>query len=80
MDDIFIGLDTSNRFPILNIVKDEFKDYQVFITTYDRQLFELAKRKFEIEIPGKWKTTELYVDYDNIGTQRFEKPIIVDEF
>ncbi len=39
--------------------------------------FELAKRKFEIEIPDKWKTAEFYVDYDIIGTQPFEKPIIV---
>lgn len=77
LDDVFVGLDTSNRFPILNILKEEFKEYQIFVTTYDRNLFELAKRKFEIEIPGKWKTSEFYVDHDMIGAQSFEKPIIV---
>lgn len=77
LDDVFIGLDTSNRFPILNILKEEFGEHQIFVTTYDRHLFELAKRKFEIEIPGKWKTAEFYVDHDIIGTQPFEKPIIV---
>lgn len=77
LDDVFVGLDTSNRFPILNIIKEEFKEHQIFVATYDRHLFELAKRKFEIEIPGKWKTSEFYVDHDMVGTQPFEKPIIV---
>ena len=77
LDDVFIGLDTSNRFPILNILKEEFKEHQIFVTTYDRHLFELAKRKFEIEIPGKWKTAEFYVDHVIVGTQQIEQPIIV---
>jgi len=77
LDDVFVGLDTSNRFPILNIIKEEFKEHQIFVATYDRHLFELAKRKFEIEIPDKWKTSEFYVDHDMVGTQPFEKPIIV---
>lgn len=77
LDDVFVGLDTSNRFPILNILKEEFREHQIFVTTYDRHLFELAKRKFEVEIPGKWRTAEFYVDHDQVGTQPFEKPIIV---
>ena len=78
LDDVFIGLDTSNRFPVLNILKEEFKGHQIFVTTYDRHMYELAKRKFEIEIPGKWKTAEFYVDHDNVGGQAFDKPIIVE--
>ncbi|MBL7859759.1 MAG: ATP-binding protein, partial [Cyclobacteriaceae bacterium] len=77
LDDVFVGLDTSNRFPILNILKEEFREHQIFVTTYDRHLFELAKRKFEVEIPGKWRTAEFYVDHDQVGAQPFEKPIIV---
>jgi len=45
LDDVLIGLDTSNRFPILYILKEEFKEHQIFVTTYDRHLFELAKKK-----------------------------------
>lgn len=46
LDDVFIGLDTSNRIPLLEILKDEFinQDFQIFISTYDRQWFELARQ------------------------------------
>lgn len=77
LDDIFIGLDLSNRLPILNIIKNEFSDYQVFITTYDRHLYELAKRKFETETPNRWKSVELYVGKDSIDNQPVDRPILV---
>lgn len=59
LDDIFIGLDTSNRLPLLDILRDEFSDFQIFITTYDRNWFELAKEQLS---PGKWKLLEMYHD------------------
>ncbi len=77
LDDVFIGLDTTNRLPILDIIKNEFSDYQVFISTYDRHLYELAKRKFETEIQGKWKSIELYVGKDSIDNQPVDRPILV---
>lgn len=77
LDDVFIGLDLTNRLPILDIIKNEFSDYQVFISTYDRHLYELAKRKFETETPAKWKSVELYVGKDQIGTQPVDRPILV---
>ncbi|MHB1686959.1 MAG: ATP-binding protein [Ignavibacteriaceae bacterium] len=77
LDDIFIGLDAGNRIPILNILKDKFPEYQVFISTYDRHWFELAKNNFEIESPGKWLTCEFYVGKENVGNLEFEKPIVV---
>lgn len=77
LDDVFIGLDLTNRLPILDIIKNEFSDYQVFISTYDRHLYELAKRKFETEVPGKWKSIELYVGKDQIDNQPVDRPILV---
>lgn len=77
LDDIFIGLDLSNRLPILDIINNEFADYQVFISTYDRHLYELAKRKFETETQGRWKSIELYVSKDFIENQQIDKPILV---
>lgn len=77
LDDVFIGLDLTNRLPILDIIKNEFSDYQVFISTYDRHLYELAKRKFETETPGKWKSIELYVGKDLIDNQPVDRPILV---
>jgi len=77
LDDVFIGLDLSNRIPILDIIKNEFSDYQVFISTYDRHLYELAKRKFESEIPGKWKSIELYVGKVKVDNLPIDIPILV---
>lgn len=77
LDDVFIGLDLTNRLPILDIIKNEFSDYQVFISTYDRHLYELAKRKFEAEVPGKWQSIELYVGKDQIVNQPVDRPILV---
>lgn len=59
LDDIFIGLDTSNRLPLLDILKDEFSDFQIFMTTYDRNWFELAKDQLNAK---KWKLLEMYHD------------------
>jgi energy-coupling factor transporter ATP-binding protein EcfA2 len=77
LDDVFIGLDLTNRLPILEIIKNEFADYQVFISTYDRHLYELAKRKFETETSGRWKSVELFVGKDSINNEPVERPILV---
>lgn len=77
LDDIFIGLDLTNRLPILDIIKNEFSEYQVFISTYDRHLYELAKRKFETESPGRWKSVELFVGKDSINNEPVDRPILV---
>ena len=78
LDDVFIGLDLTNRLPILDIIKNEFSDYQIFISTYDRHLYEMAKRKFDIEAPDKWKSIELYVGRDQINSQSVDRPILVN--
>jgi hypothetical protein len=77
LDDVFIGLDLTNRLPILDIIKNEFSDYQVFISTYDRHLYELAKRKFETESPDRWKSVELFVGKDSIDNEPVDRPILV---
>lgn len=78
LDDVFVGLDTTNRLPILKIIQNEFKEHQIFVATYDRHLYELAKQQFEIETPGKWKSREFYVDREDDGTKQFELPLIVE--
>lgn len=56
LDDIFIGLDISNRLPLLKILETHFAEYQVFITTYDKPWYEYV-RGF---LSDKWKTIEFY--------------------
>ena len=41
LDDVLIGLDMSNRLPVLDILDEYFSDYQIFLTTYDKAWYEL---------------------------------------
>ena len=71
LDDIFIGLDMSNRLPLLKILQEEFTEYQIFMTTYDRNWFEVAKKHLGEK---HWKTIEMYV-----GKQgAFDVPVVID--
>jgi len=55
LDDILIGLDNANRLKLLKVIKEDFSDFQVFITTYDRHWYEVAK----LNLPD-WKFIEFY--------------------
>lgn len=107
LDDIFIGLDTSNRKPLLKILteykiptydvevdvesgnskiilkKDEnenvifephpfFNRYQIFITTYDKHWFEIAKNFLP---ESNWQSIEMYSHYDAVN--KIELPLII---
>ncbi len=73
LDDIFIGLDIANRMPLLEILRTEFADYQIFITTYDKPWFDYAK-SFLKEEDG-WLTLEFYAELTKEG---YEIPKIFD--
>lgn len=77
LDDVFIGLDTSNRIPLLEILRDEFikQDFQIFISTYDRQWFELARQWF-VNNGCKFKSLELYIEDDGNPTTP-EYPVVL---
>lgn len=72
LDDIFIGLDTSNRLPLLKILREQFTDWQVILTTYDRHWFEIAK--LEMDSAG-WLFYEMYVTINDNPV--FEYPVII---
>ena len=71
LDDIFIGLDMSNRLPVLEIIRDKFQDYQVFITTYDKAWYEYAKSWLPA---SEWVTYEFYAKPEH--QHGFEIPLI----
>ena len=84
LDDIFIGLDTSNRIPLLEILKNDFYDFQIFITTYDRYWYELASEY----LGSSWKKAELYcgaisekqiIDGVEKEINLFEVPVLIQE-
>lgn len=59
LDDVFIGMDMGNRLPLLEILQEDFRDYQIVMTTYDKPWFEVAKHHL-----GKsdWRYYEFYID------------------
>lgn len=52
LDDVLIGLDWSNRLPVLKIIDEEFADWQVILMTFDRVWFDLARE--HTEQTGRW--------------------------
>ncbi|HQY67131.1 MAG TPA: AAA family ATPase [Pyrinomonadaceae bacterium] len=55
LDDVLIGLDMSNRLPVLDILKQHFSEYQIFFFTYDRAWYEIVKLRFT-----DWATAEFF--------------------
>ena len=80
LDDLLIGLDMSNRLPLLDILKKHFievdkdKQFQVIMTTYDKVWYELVRSYFGFE---KWKYTEIYTK--SLKDDDFEIPVIFNE-
>jgi hypothetical protein len=72
LDDIFIGLDLSNRLPFLEILKSDFGNYQVFITTYDKPWYEFVKTNYLNKNPN-WKCFEIYAGRSKKG---FTIPVV----
>lgn len=72
LDDIFIGLDISNRLPLLEILKTDFSNYQTFITTYDKPWYEFVKTHYLSKNNG-WKCFEIYAGRSKKG---FTIPVV----
>ena len=72
LDDMLIGLDMSNRLPVLDILHDDFSDYQIFLTTYDKTWYEIVKQRTEQK---DWKYAEFYFG----ETDEYELPIYVED-
>ena len=56
LDDILIGLDNEHRLKLIKLLKEpDFQEFQIFITTYDRHWYEVAKLQLT-----DWKFLEFY--------------------
>ncbi|MCY3724606.1 MAG: AAA family ATPase [Candidatus Poribacteria bacterium] len=73
LDDVLIGLDMSNRLPVLDILNDYFPDHQIFLTTYDKAWYEIAKQRTSRS--GKWKAVEFYFSQ----TDAYEIPVYAED-
>ena len=57
LDDVLVGLDHSNRLPVLNVLVDLFTNWQVVLLTHDKGWFDLARQR----VPdGEWACYEIY--------------------
>ena len=72
LDDVLIGLDMSNRFPVLDILERDFKDYQIFLMTYDKTWYEIVKQRTDEK---NWKYTEFYFK----ATDAYEIPVCKED-
>jgi ABC-type lipoprotein export system ATPase subunit len=68
LDDLLISLDMGNRLNLVNILKNEFSNFQIFFFTHDKGLFEIFKEKMD------WKSYEIYI---NDTKYEYETPLIV---
>jgi len=60
LDDLLISLDMSNRERVLDIVLNEFSNYQILILTHDRNFFELTRHRINHFKQDNWKYIEMY--------------------
>ena len=72
LDDVLIGLDMSNRLPVIDILKEYFSDYQIFFMTYDRAWYEIVRQR---TADSEWKYAEFYFS----KTDEYEIPIYIED-
>lgn len=71
LDDVLIGLDMSNRLPILGVLENFFPNHQKVITTYDRQWYEMVRLRTQ---DADWN----YIEFYRGRLEDFEMPILKD--
>lgn len=65
LDDVLVGLDHSNRLPVLDLLASHFADWQVVLLTHDRAWFELTQS--HVDEKG-WNFVEVYEGDANAQT------------
>ena len=72
LDDVLIGLDMSNRLPVLDMLAEYFPDYQIFLTTYDKAWYEIVRQRTP---DAEWEYAEVYSEQ----TDEYEIPIYTED-
>jgi energy-coupling factor transporter ATP-binding protein EcfA2 len=72
LDDVLIGLDLSNRLPVLEVLEKSFGDYQILLSTFDRVWFEMAQ--LQTQDSGRWIYQELFTE--PFGADGLEIPVL----
>jgi hypothetical protein len=72
LDDVLIGLDLSNRLPLLDILASHFADFQIILSTYDRVWYDIVH--LQTLESKKWVYAELFSE--RIGDPGYEVPVL----
>jgi energy-coupling factor transporter ATP-binding protein EcfA2 len=59
LDDVLIGLDLSNRIPLLQLLQTEFAEWQILLLTHDHVWFDLARAYTERS--QNWTCREMFL-------------------
>ena len=70
LDDVLLSLDMTHRVPLLRILREHFKNWQVLLLTHDRAWYEIAKQHL-----AGWAHCELF----SIRVGDYEQPIRHDD-
>ena len=70
LDDVLLSLDMAHRLPLLRVLRDHFKEWQVLLLTHDRAWYEIAKQQLE-----GWAHHELFTT--RVGD--YEQPILRED-
>ena len=68
LDDAVIGLDMSNRMPVLEILKQYFAEWQILLLTYDKVWYEIVQ--LQTQGTSAWQCDELYLGQAPDGSER----------
>ncbi|MGV9008452.1 AAA family ATPase [Brevundimonas sp.] len=76
LDDVLIGLDQSNRLPVLKLLQTEFSDWQITLLTHDRVWFEMARVFLPQTGDTGWGGLEIFEGVDATGgTHPVSRPL-----
>lgn len=75
LDDVLIGLDHSNRLPVLDVLLKYFIDWQIVLLTHDHVWFEMAR--FHLSSTNQWKWIEVHEATD--PARRIPYPTVTPE-
>lgn len=78
LDDIFIGIDSSNRLPFLRLLSDCFATYQIILLTYDRNWYNLARTYLTGNVSQEWITKEIYNSETVVEGQTYFDPLVIN--
>ena len=74
LDDVLIGIDVSNRLPLLDLLRTHFHDWQIVLLTHDKTWFDMAE--FHVEGNDTWTSMKMF---DGTTDGSFSVPIVVHE-